>query len=247
MLKSMRWIAFLLVVSVRFVWAGQPFTVVSYNVENLFDVDGIAAYDDFQSNIYTPAKLSTKIANISAVLSKFNRGAGPDIVFFQEIEFDQSRNSRVHDYDAFLKQYKDKRFDQMLAQQPLPAELAGLPSEAWLLKALYDNGMKGYQVIVGDQGEDGPAREGLPSVKCVIFSRFAAKSVKTYPLERARDIVEACVDVNGYPLYLFDNHWKSGAGDPNLETVRVGNAEVLRHRVDELLKQDPQDQHHHRR
>ena len=35
------------------------------------------------------------------------------------------------------------------------------------------------------------------------------------------------------------NHWKSGASSEEMEKVRVGNAKVLKGRVDELFEENP--------
>jgi len=48
----------------------RPFTVVAYNVENLFDVDGIAVYEEYQSAAYTPAHLRTKLDHIAQVVAR---------------------------------------------------------------------------------------------------------------------------------------------------------------------------------
>ena len=45
------------------------FTVVTYNVENLFDADGVAMFDDYKVDSgYTPRKLLTKLQAITNVL-----------------------------------------------------------------------------------------------------------------------------------------------------------------------------------
>lgn len=240
MFPSARWFLVWLAATVGAVLRGESFTIVAYNVENLMDVDGQAVYDDFQPANYTPAHLRTKLANIATVLAKFGRGQGPAIILFQEIEYDLSRDSRVGDYEAFLKKYQDSSFESLLSQSPLSSELAGLPAEAWLLKALTDRGLSGYHVIVGDQGEDGPSRETAPAIKCVIFSRYPAIAVHTHPIAQARDIVEVRFNVNGHSLYVFNNHWKSGASDAALEKVRIEDAAVLRARLNVLFEADPQ-------
>ena len=54
------------------------FTVVTYNVENLFDVDGIAMFDDYKLQDegsvsgYTRAKFFTKLKNTAKVLQSIN-------------------------------------------------------------------------------------------------------------------------------------------------------------------------------
>lgn len=213
------------------VWA-RSFSVVVYNVENLFDVDGVAVYDDYKADRHTPAHLATKLANTAAVIAKVDKGAGPDVLLLAEIEADQTPESAVKDPAAWLEKYKDKRYSDLLAKNPLPPELAGVPAEIWLLKALSDEGVRGYQIVSGDDGS------GRIAVKCAIFSRFPVKRVRLHPIQNARPIIEAELDVDGHPLVVFANHWKSGAGDVATEVDRRADARVLRARLDELLKAD---------
>jgi hypothetical protein len=56
----------------------------------------------------------------------------------------------------------------------------------------------------------------------------------------ARDIIEAEIEVEGQSLFVYVNHWKSGASNRNLEPVRVENAKVLRSLIDARLVTDPQ-------
>ncbi len=218
-------------VSVSFAW-GRSFTLVVYNVENLFDADGVAAYDDYQAPKYTPAHLAVKLANISRVLATVDQGAGPDVILFNEIEADQTPDSTVKDVAAWLAAHEDRRYTELLAQEPLPAELAGVPAEAWLLKALHDEGMRGYRIVDGDD------RSGVLAVKCVIFSRFPVKRSRLHPIPNARPIVEAELDVRGHALFVFNNHWKSGASNLETEVDRRVAGRVLRARLDEILATD---------
>ena len=212
----------------------RPFSVVVYNVENLFDADGVAAYEDYQAAVYTPAHFATKLANITQVLAMVDQGAGPDIVLFSEIEADQTPASTVADVPKWLARYEGKSVATLLAQTPLPPELAGVPAEVWLQKALSDAGLHGYTVVTGDDHPRVPL-----AVKCVIFSRFPVKQVRLHPTQSARPIVEAELEVEGYPLYVFNNHWKSGAGDAVTEADRKANALTLRTRLNEILAADP--------
>jgi hypothetical protein len=50
----------------------SPFTVVIYNVENLFDADEVAIYDDYQADRYTPAHFATKLENIAEIVAVFD-------------------------------------------------------------------------------------------------------------------------------------------------------------------------------
>lgn len=216
-----------------------PFSVVSYNVENLFDADGIAVYDDYQPDKYTPEHLSVKVANIAKVLARINKGAGPEIALLNEIELDQTPDSTIKDYDKWLESVSGTTAAALLAQRPLPAELAGLPVEAWLLKACVDAGLTGYKVATTDElpgnHEDGRGA----SVRNVVFSKFPITAVKTHPTTNARGILEATLDVEGHPLIVFVNHWKSGAGDPETEIIRRENAKTLRARLTQILTEDP--------
>jgi hypothetical protein len=58
-------------------------------------------------------------------------------------------------------------------------------------------------------------------------------------VERARPILEVWLEVDGAPLVVFVNHWKSGASNERDETTRVQNAGVLRDRLDELFAEQP--------
>lgn len=213
-------------------WA-RSFSVVVYNVENLFDADGVAVYDDYKAPGYTAAHLSTKLGNIARVLARVDKGNGPDVIVFAEIEADQTPASTVKDAGKWIEALGAKTYAELLAQSPLPDDLAGAPAEAWLLKALHDEGIGGYTAVSGDDGS------GRIAVKCMIFSRFPVTATRLHPIRNARPILEAKLDVDGHPLYVFANHWKSGAGDPATEADRRQNASVLRARLDELLKADP--------
>lgn len=215
----------------------REFSVTAYNVENLFDADEVAAYEDYQPPTYTPAHLAVKVRNIAKVLAR--AGGGPDIVVFSEIELDQTPESSLKDYDAWLDSLKDNKVSDLLAESPLPSSLAGLPAEAWLLKALNDEGLKGYHVATTDE-KTGAYEDGHPrAVRSVIFSRFPISAVRTHPTPNARAILEATLDVDGHPLTVFANHWKSGASDLECEAIRSENAKTLRARLDEIFKADP--------
>lgn len=188
----------------------KDFTVLVYNVENLFDADGIAVYDDYQPAVYSPAHVQTKVENIARVVERVDGGKGPDIILFQEIEIDRTPD-----------------------REP--------SAEAHLLRAFEDHGLKGYTMVVGTDSATKLHEDGHPrAIKCVVFTRFPVKAVRNHPISTARNILEVLVEVDGAPLYLFNNHWKSGASDPVTEKIRVANARVLRARIDELLKADPQ-------
>jgi len=215
----------------------REFSVMAYNVENLFDADGVAAYEDYQPGNYTPEHLAVKVGNITELLAR--TGGGPDIIVFNEIELDQTPESSVKDYDKWLDSVKGKTVSELLAGPVVPEAVAGLPAEAWLLKALSDAGLKGYHVAMTDE-KPGSYEDGRGmAIRSVIFSRFPVSAVRTHPTPNARAILEATIDVDGHPLTVFANHWKSGAGDIESEAIRLDNAKTLRGRLDELFAGDP--------
>lgn len=217
----------------------RDFAVVVYNVENLHDIDGVAAYDDYQPAQYGAAHLAVKASNIAKVLAKVNKGAGPEIVLFNEIELDQTPDSTVADYPAWLARHADTTLEQMLSRQPLPAEFIGLPAEAWLLKACTDAGLGEYHVATTSERPGNHADGRSVAVRNLIFSRFPILETRSHPTPNARAILEVHVDIEGKRLVLFNNHWKSGASSTAEELVRIENARTLRTRLDELFAADP--------
>lgn len=215
----------------------RPFMVLVYNVENLFDADGKAAFEDYQPARYSKAHVLTKLQNISRVVAQFEGGRGPDVIMFAEIEVDLTPAKKAPDYDAILRHYGRMKIEEMLGPK-FDDEIADLPAEALLAKAFADRGLTGYHVIAGENVRAAGSTHPLGQ-KCVIFTRFPVKEVHSHPTKDARAILEVQVDVEGARLYLFDNHWKSGAGDPETEPIRVENARTLRARLDEILKADP--------
>lgn len=217
-------------------WA-KPFTVVVYNVENLFDASGHSLYDDYKPANYTPAHVLTKVQNVSRVLAQFEGGKGPDIILFQEIGAHLPAPARPINFETVLKKYAGTKIEAMLGADFSPA-IAALPSEALLAKAMADRGLEGYHIVPAENIKSADSVNPLAQ-KCVVFTRFPVKHAISHPTLDARAILEVQVLVDGAVLYLFNNHWKSGAGDPVTEKTRVENARTLRTRLDEILKDDP--------
>jgi len=220
----------------------QPkrFWVMAYNVENLMDVDRVSPYDDYTEipddpNSYNPAKLLRKLQTICRVLKSAPGGVGPEVVILNELEVDQTPESTVADLKEFLKTHEATTYERMLTTE-LNDDLRGLPVEAWLLKALEDEGLKGYTILVGavdpNSGQHGEA------IKVGLLTRFPVLETKTHPTNQARGILEAKLDVEGHPVFIFSNHWKSGAGNPAMENVRLGNAKVLRDRLNQVFQEN---------
>jgi hypothetical protein len=213
----------------------RDFMLVAYNVENLFDLDGIANYDEYKPGKYGAAQLSTKVRNAAGLLAKFNGGKGPDVLIVDEVEIDFTPSGSKPDYATLLKRYAGTTVQRMLEGQP-PHDVADLPAEFFLLKELTDLGAGPYNLVVG---ADAPGTSDRPStIKCTVFSVFPVMETRSHPTQSARDIVEVKLDVDGHPLYVFANHWKSGASDPRTEPTRIQNAGVLRARIDQILSGD---------
>lgn len=129
--------------------AERPFTVVSYNVENLFDLDGTAGYPDYQPGKYTRAHALTKLQNIARVVAKFENGRGPDVLLFNEIETDKTPGKGAPNYDALLAPFAKVTLVDMLGAKFTPA-VGDLPAEALLAKALAEAGLTGYRIVSGE-------------------------------------------------------------------------------------------------
>ncbi|MEQ9308434.1 MAG: hypothetical protein RLN90_03205 [Balneolaceae bacterium] len=225
----------------------EEFTLVTYNVENLFDADGYAVFDDYKTtdrdgnDQYTKEDVLTKIQNVIRVLKEYNEGKGPDIAVLVELESDYTPTGEVTYADAgdFLGRFSYTTLDEMLGDD-FDENIADLPSEWLLLKGMVDAGMWNYQVEVGYSEKD---EKGLPitTQKTAVFSRFPILKEKTqiHPLVRARPILETWIEINGNELIVFANHWKSGASSWEMEQIRIQNAEVLRARLDVLTEENP--------
>ena len=214
------------------------FTVVAYNVENLFDLDGVSLFGDYamseDEGSYSREKLLTKLQTIGRVLQSVDGGRGPDLILFQEFEADFTPDSTVTDYAEFLRRYRNLSTADMLGTKWRP-EFSGIPVEAWLLKQLSDLGIGGYEIAVA------PAKSTDSGIahSNAAFSRFPIRELRLHKMPEARDLLELRLDVDGRALVVFCNHWKSGASDPEREAIRVRDARVLRGRIDTLLKADP--------
>ena len=226
--------------------ASTSYSLVTYNVENLFDADGVAVYSDYlptdrQGNSqYSPADVYTKISHIIEVLKAYEDGAGPDIVTLVELESDHTpRDHEFADPADFLGQYAYTTLQRMLNEE-FDEQIAQLPSEWLLLKGMQDALLGPYELEVG---EPSLGASGKPESvqKNVVYSKYPILREKTrvHPTERARPILEVWIDFDGDELGVFVNHWKSGAGSEEMERERVGNAKVLKARVAQLFEENP--------
>ncbi len=223
-------------------------TFVTYNVENLFDADKVAIFEDYaetgQADAYSPGKMLRKMQGIANVLKTFNNGEGPDIVAFNELELDFTPETKVPDTAAFLEKYQDTTAAKMLTSG-LNDEIRGLPAEALLLKHLADEGMTGYGIAIGADEPDLAALSGTDrsvrrkAHKNALFSKFPITDVKSHATPDARDVLEVTLEADGHPLVVLVNHWKSGAGDLNSEQSRRFNAKTVRDRLEAIFRENP--------
>lgn len=232
----------LLIVVLALPMQANEFSVVTYNVEHLFDADRVAVIEDMaetdEEHSYSPVHLLGKLHSISKTLKSFNNGNGPEIVAFNELEIDYTPESTIKDLACFLEQYRMTTVEKMLTTE-LNEEVRGLPVEALLLKHLADEGLGDYAVAIGADTPATGISQGQRAHKSALFSKFPITSVRSHPTWQARDILEVEIDVDGYPLHVFVNHWKSGASSTRSENTRRGNALVVQRRLQKLLTQDP--------
>lgn len=106
-----------------------------------------------------------------------------------------------------------------------------------LIRELKLNGMGPYEYRLGYNPMDSP--ETWPAVHCLTLSKFPITESRLHWLKRARPILETTHKIDGHSFTLFNNHWKSGASSPEMEIIRIQNARVLRTRIDELMKINP--------
>lgn len=215
----------------------REFTVLVYNVENLAAADGRTLSDDYRPKLYSRTHLMTKLNNIAKICAMFEEGNGPDIILFQEIERDINSDQYTFDHQGMLRAFEDTRIEEMLGVR-YNSEIARMPVEALLLKTLADRGMKGYRVAAADDAMAPGPRRGISHIN-VVFSRFVIGSVQTYLMEDAPAILEVQVEIEGKPLYLFNNHWKFGVDNRLAERSRMTAAELVRERVDEIFSINP--------
>ncbi len=215
---------------------GPEFMLVAYNVENLFDVDGIALFDDYAPEAYGPQHFLVKLRNIATVLGTLQEGQGPEIVLFQEIEADQTPGADPVDYEGILKAYAGMSLEAMLTE-PVTPDIKDLPAEVFLLKAFAEAGLGPYHVAVSEYRPD-PSGRSVAHVNAT-FSRFPIARARTLQSAGARGTLEVVHQIGSYQLTTFNCHWKSGASNPQHELVRLGNAKAVRNRLNDVLRADP--------
>lgn len=83
------------------------------------------------------------------------------------------------------------------------------------------------------------SRNKKSTVNTAILSRYPIQSGLKHPIDYTgnyRDILEAKIDINGKPLRVFVNHWKSKSGP---ESERILSAKRLTFRLSKLSPDEP--------
>ena len=234
-------LGFLLLVGLKAAPRDDSFDLLVYNVENLFDADGIALFNDYREFekegevVYSPLKLLTKLKNIARVLETFNAGEGPEIILFNELEFDRTSGKTAPPYEVWKRAYAGTSVSDLLTTQ-LTAEVRNLPVEFFLWKFFKEQGFGDYYFTIQSPRLIDATVEAHTNA---VFSKYPISQVLSHPTEEARDILEVTLDVEGETLILFANHWKSGASRLETEPLRVQNARVLRKRLDTIFQSNP--------
>lgn len=208
-----------------------------YNLDNMTGVDGHTTSPEYLPVRYTRAHLLTKMNNVAKVMQQFDEGRGPDVILFQEFERDFKSSQYVYDYEGMLRRYEGTRVEDMLGN-PYSEDIAKIPIEGWLLKIFHDRGLRGYRVASADDAVLPDARRAVTHLNAV-FTRFPIGAIRTYPIPGAPAICEVQIEVEGYPLYLFNNDWKENPGDRRAEDMRCSAAAILRKRLNEIFSVNP--------
>ncbi|MBK9991812.1 MAG: endonuclease/exonuclease/phosphatase family protein [Verrucomicrobia bacterium] len=213
------------------------FTVLVYNVENLTAADGKTLSADYGAKRYSRAHLLTKMNNIARVVAQFDEGKGPDVILFQEVERDFLQDQYLFDHVGMLAHYEDVTIEQMIGHY-YDRDVARIPVEGLLLKTFYDRGLRGYRVAAADDAVQTKERRQIAHLN-IVFSRFPIGAVRSYIVPEMPALLEVQLEVGGYPLYIFNNHWKGDAMGASAEDARVEAAKVLRDRMTEIFSVNP--------
>ncbi|MEO0454044.1 MAG: endonuclease/exonuclease/phosphatase family protein [Verrucomicrobiota bacterium] len=222
------------------VFESTEFSVLIYNVENIFDIDEVALFRDYKQALdtksgYGPLQFRTKLLNLVEVIKTIDEGKGPDLILFQEFEGDQTPNANLNVEEIRLDPDRPKVADLLLGD--VPESYRDLPAYVWTWMALDDAGLD-YPYVVSSDYVPPPSADDGPVHANATFSRFPITSTQSHVLQKARSILEATIQIGEFQLTTFNNHWKSGASRQDTEQIRVQNAGVLRSRLDELLQAD---------
>jgi endonuclease/exonuclease/phosphatase family metal-dependent hydrolase len=199
--------------------AGREFTVVSYNVENLFD-----QVDDERNASYGDYRLTP---NPSGQSSNYGE---PVVVDGQTMTWTDAKATGVR--RALLG--IDPNGPEIIGLTEIESKLS-LDAVARQLEGL------GYQTV---QFSEWSAADMEPTaIGMGVISKFPTLSWTVLKPERGaadtespRPILKVTLDVHGQPLVVYVNHWKSKGGP---ESARIQYARALQADIDALVAQNP--------
>lgn len=108
------------------------------------------------------------------------------------------------------------------------------------LKVLLETGLSdmGYRSSVILPKTKLPAKVALASRLPIV--RVRSHMVHSWKKNPVRDVLEAEIAIDGVPLHLFDDHWKSKAGGVrSTEPSRLESAGLVAKRIRDLLREEP--------
>jgi len=190
--------------------ARKEFTIIFYNVENLFDTEDDPLTDD---NEFTPDsekswdhdKYGKKLKDIARVLSSVNSSDLPEIIGLCEIE-----NRKVLEELVNIRSLRKGNYSIVHSESP-------------------DN--RGIDVALLYRADEFSVHES-ESVP-VIFPFDSSMTTRDilYVTGKEKD---------GESFYFFVNHWSSrGQGEKETEPKRIYAAVTLRKKIDALMNRDP--------
>ena len=210
----MKYIAFLILIFFTLNCAGQKpdqeFTVVFYNVENLFDTEDEPVKEDDEftpgSNLaWNQEKYQKKLNDLARVLSSVNTEELPEIIGLSEVE-----NNKVLDDLILTEQLKNGRYSVVHFESP------------------DTRGMDVALIYRPDEfnAEDSKA---IP----VVFPFDTTESTRDilYVKGKTKD---------NETVHFFVNHWKSRSeGVQETEGRRIYTAVTLRKEIDLIMNREP--------
>lgn len=191
--------------------SGKEFTIVFYNVENLFDTEDEPLKEDEE---FTPGsdkawdqeKYEKKLEDIARVLSSVNPSGLPEIIGLSEIE-----NRKVLDDLVGIKSLKKGNYSVVHSESP---DKRGI--DVALLYCSDDFTVSDYKTIP------------------VIFPFDSSETTRDI-------LYVTGTENDGEAFHFFVNHWTSRIeGQRESEPKRIYAAVALRKEIDALMNRDPQ-------
>jgi exonuclease III len=212
--------------------ATEHLTVLSYNVQNLFDgADDGTEYSEFDPSrgAWTAEAADAKASRVARVIRRAVRG-GPDVLCLQEVEHGRvvaglARNHlrrRGYRYAAVSETPGSAVEVALLSRLPIAEARVHAPARGWPRRPP-DGTVAGGSGDAGSPGRrSGPAPPAVPADAIL------------------RPVLEVRLETPGAPLHLFVNHWKSKSGGTReTEPARRAAARVVARRIGAITGNDP--------